>query len=345
MSAACSPKMMLWFSLALAPGLLAQVPPQPPRHLRRGRHREPHQPAAASESFDYGRATKRLFQWYLLGSPWQSGGRGTYPSGALGPTNPNAPPAANAYDWTLVDEAASPRRRRGIRAKSSAASEDHPDHRDRGLSIASMDVGSDSQLRRTVSVARADPSSSTCGTVIFMGWHRGSRRQCVSLAVEPLHKSAWRTFLMAFKPRAMGRTPRSSRLRSTAPLPHRPRFVFLAPLAMTTRITRRPSSLAALSRRITCGFNCSRFTTLAWQRTRRRIRRSSMSGTRRSQDMFGEASSGADPGRHVGRQNALFRQQHSTGSPQASAGIAPLLQHDLRHRDNDSVPLRGTLHR
>src|ERR1017187_3922810 len=71
------------------------------------------------------------------------------------------------------------------RPKSGAAPENHPAHRDAGLSDAPMGLGSDSFLQWAVSVARSD-SSRHVRKGDLRGLQRSDRRHGVSAAVEPL---------------------------------------------------------------------------------------------------------------------------------------------------------------
>ncbi len=205
--------------LVLAPALVATDPTTAAGHLRQGRHlglrcrnwgkRILYTPAELDAYFN----SYYQVSWPTRRSPdlrW--GCTGTWSIPILRPP----PTPTLGIMWTTP----SPRLRRGT-PESDPGSENHPTHRDSGLSVARMGIGSDSLLRRVVSVARSDSSKhlrngdlhglpgTSDGTVLPLPWN-------------PVYKSAWQTFLTALAAR-YGSNPRWSPSPSRDPLPRQRR--------------------------------------------------------------------------------------------------------------------------
>ncbi len=199
MSAACSPKMMLWFSLALAPGLLAQAPRSP-----RGIYAvvDTENLINLQQQANPSVTTAQLYAYFngiysdLLGNPAVAGLTLQVHWDRL---NPNAPPAANAYDWTLVDEAF---------AQAAAWDAQNPAQPPKTIQIIAT-AGFQSPQWMLAQIPSCDglfqspvqTPPSNCGTVIFMGYTEAHDGNVFPLPWNPFYKSAWRTFLTAFAAR------------------------------------------------------------------------------------------------------------------------------------------------
>jgi uncharacterized protein (TIGR03437 family) len=113
--------------------------------------------------------------------------------------NPNAPPAANAYDWSLVDDAF---------AQATAWDAQNPGQPPKTIQIiATPGFNSPPWMLNQIpscdglfqSPAQTPPS--TCGTVIFKGYTEANDGDVFPLPWNPFYKAAWQTFLTAFAAR------------------------------------------------------------------------------------------------------------------------------------------------
>ena len=164
--------------------------------------REPHQPAAASESFDLcDSAALRLFITLFirnsLSNPAVSGLTLQVHWDRL---NPNAPPAANAYDWApFWDEAF---------AQEAAWEAQNPGQIPKTIQLI-LTPGFQSPPWMLSQIPSCDglfqspvqTPSSTCGTVIFTGYSEATDGNVFPLPWNPFYKSVWRTFLTALAAR------------------------------------------------------------------------------------------------------------------------------------------------
>jgi uncharacterized protein (TIGR03437 family) len=113
--------------------------------------------------------------------------------------NPNAPPAANAYDWTLVDEAF---------AQAAAWDAQNPSQTPKTIQLI-LTPGFQSPPWMLAQIPSCDglfqspvqTPPSTCGTVIFNGYSEAHDGNVFPLPWNPFYKSAWRTFLTALAAR------------------------------------------------------------------------------------------------------------------------------------------------
>ncbi len=113
--------------------------------------------------------------------------------------NPNAPPAADAYDWSLVDEAF---------AQAAAWDAQNPAQTPKTIQIIAT-PGFQSPPWMLAQIPSCDglfqspvqTPPSTCGTVIFKGYTEGTDGKVFPLPWNPFYKTAWRTFLTAFAAR------------------------------------------------------------------------------------------------------------------------------------------------
>jgi uncharacterized protein (TIGR03437 family) len=203
MSAACSPKMIPWLRailfLALAPGLVAQTPRRP-----RGIYavvntedlinlQQQANPSITTAQLDA--YINSLYQ-DLLSNPAVSGLTLQVHWDRL---NPNAPPAANAYDWTLVDDAFN---------QAVAWDAQNPAQAPKTIQLI-LTPGFQSPPWMLAQIPSCDglfqspvqTPPSTCGTVIFKGYTEANDGDVFPLPWNPYYKSSWRTFLTALAAR------------------------------------------------------------------------------------------------------------------------------------------------
>jgi uncharacterized protein (TIGR03437 family) len=113
--------------------------------------------------------------------------------------NPNAPPAANAYDWTLIDEAF---------AQAAAWDAQNPGQTPKTIQLI-LTPGFQSPPWMLNQIPSCDglfqspvqTPPSNCGTVIFMGYTEAHDGNVFPLPWNPFYKSAWRTFLTSLAAR------------------------------------------------------------------------------------------------------------------------------------------------
>jgi uncharacterized protein (TIGR03437 family) len=113
--------------------------------------------------------------------------------------NPNAPPAADAYDWTLVDEAFT---------QAAAWDAQNPAQAPKTIQLI-LTPGFQSPPWMLNQIPSCDglfqspvqTPSSTCGTVVFTGYTEAHDGTVFPLPWNPFYKSAWKTFLTALAAR------------------------------------------------------------------------------------------------------------------------------------------------
>ena len=113
--------------------------------------------------------------------------------------NPNAPPAADAYDWSLLDEAF---------AQAAAWDAQNPAQAPKTIQLI-LTPGFQSPPWMLSQIPSCDglfqspvqTPPSTCGTVIFTGYNEANDGNVLPLPWNSFYKSAWRTFLTALAAR------------------------------------------------------------------------------------------------------------------------------------------------
>ena len=105
--------------------------------------------------------------------------------------NPNAPPAANAYDWSDVDDAFT---------QASSANKTIQLIVSAGFNSPSWVLDQIPSCDGLFQSPVQTPLS-TCGTATFTGYQEGGDRTVLPLPWNPVYKSAWQTFLTALAAR------------------------------------------------------------------------------------------------------------------------------------------------
>jgi uncharacterized protein (TIGR03437 family) len=194
----CSAKHVLVLSLlALAPGLVAQTP-----RIPRGIYAVVDTESLINQQTNPPITTAQLDAYFnslyqdLLSDPAVSGLTLQVRWDRL---NPNAPPAADAYAWNIVDDAFN---------QAAAWDAQNPAQAPKTIQLIAT-PGFNSPPWMLAQIPSCDglfqspvqTPLSTCGTVIFKGYTEANDGNVLPLPWNPFYKSAWRMFLTAFAAR------------------------------------------------------------------------------------------------------------------------------------------------